>query len=263
MELYVSLALFVILSRQIVPMRILVISDIHANLVALDSVLADAGTDYQAVWCLGDVVGYGPNPNECVQRVRQLPGLTCLVGNHDKAALGEIDLNVFNGEARRAIHWTQAVMTEDSADYLRSLEAQTQHGEFWLAHGSPRQPIWEYILDRYIARDNMAYFTTPYCLVGHTHVPVIFRENETGRECYEEVPDYGQPRQLGEERLIINPGSVGQPRDGNPEAAYALLDTDAGVWHYRRTAYDVAETQDRMHAAGLPERLVRRLAQGW
>ena len=243
-------------------MRVLIISDIHANLAALDSVLADAGP-YDAVWCLGDLTGYGPDPNECVERVRSLPGLTCMVGNHDKAALGEIDLSVFNGDARNAVHWTRSALERESLDYLRGLKAEARHEPYTLAHGSPRQPVWEYILDRYIAQDNFKLLTTPYCLVGHTHQPIIFREIGPHGQCTEEAPDYEAPRMLGDERLIINPGSVGQPRDGNPDAAYALLDLEEALWEYRRVAYDIELTQSRMRAAGLPERLVLRLAQGW
>jgi predicted phosphodiesterase len=243
-------------------MRVLIISDIHANLVALDAVLADTH-DYEAVWCLGDLIGYGPNPNECIERVQALPNLTCLVGNHDKAVLGEIDLSVFNGDARVAISWTRQQCTAANLDYLRALPAQNRHGEFTLAHGSPRQPVWEYILDRYIAQDNFVMLPTCYCLVGHTHQPVIYREVGPYGACVEEAPDYHQPVQLDQQRLIINPGSVGQPRDNNPDAAYALLDTDSLRWRYCRVPYDVMATQSRMRTANMPERLILRLAYGW
>ena len=243
-------------------MRVLVISDIHANLVALETVLAQAGS-YDAVWCLGDLVGYGPNPNECVARVRALPGLICLVGNHDKAVLGEIDLNVFNLDARVAIAWTQREVSRETLAYLRALPEAHQAGDFTLVHGSPRQPVWEYILDRFIARENFPLITTPWCLVGHTHTPVIYKEISPDGDCDEEAPDYRRPRSLNGERLIINPGSVGQPRDNNPHAAYAILDTGARMWEYRRILYDVAETQNRMRVARLPERLASRLAYGW
>jgi predicted phosphodiesterase len=243
-------------------MRVLIISDIHANLAALESVLADAGP-YEAAWCLGDLTGYGPNPNECVALVRTLPKLICLVGNHDKAVLGEIDLHVFNGDARAAIEWTQATVTPQTRDYLAALPAEERCGNFTLVHGSPRQPVWEYILDRYVAQDNFPLFDTSYCLVGHTHQPVAFHELDGSLEVDEEEADYSAPRQLNHERLILNPGSVGQPRDNNPDAAYALLDTERDVWEYRRAAYDIAATQNRIRAAQLPERLAARLAYGW
>jgi predicted phosphodiesterase len=243
-------------------MRILIISDIHANLTALEAVLADA-SDYEAVWFLGDLVGYGPDPNACVERVRALPNLRCLVGNHDKAVLNEIDLSVFNGDARAAITWTRQQCTPATLDYLRALPAQERQGDFTLAHGSQRQPVWEYILDRHIAQDNFSILPTRYCLVGHTHLPVVYREIGPYGECVEEPQDYEGPLQLDSQRLIINPGSVGQPRDNNPDAAYALLDTETLVWQAYRVEYDVMETQSRMRAAGLPERLILRIAYGW
>jgi predicted phosphodiesterase len=243
-------------------MRVLIISDIHANLVALEKVLTDTPA-YEAVWCLGDLVGYGPNPNECVDRVRGLPNLRCLVGNHDKAVLGDIPINTFNADARMSIAWTQQTMKPDHLAYLRSLVETDEQGEFTLVHGSPRQPVWEYILDRYIAQENFPYIPTRYCLVGHTHMPVIYQQTLPDGQVREEAPNYQQPRLLNTDRLIINPGSVGQPRDSNPDAAYALLDTDTCVWEYRRAAYDVLETQNRMRALLLPDRLVARLAYGW
>jgi diadenosine tetraphosphatase ApaH/serine/threonine PP2A family protein phosphatase len=242
-------------------MRVLIISDIHANLVALEAVLADAGA-CDAAWCLGDLVGYGPDPNECVERVRALPQLRCLVGNHDKAVLDEIDLGVFNSDARSAVRWTRSVMTPAGLDYLRGLPAHDRCGRYSLAHGSPRQPVWEYILDCRVAQDNFPLIVTPYCLVGHTHTPVVFHEGPVG-QCREGPPAYGEPFPLAGQRLILNPGSVGQPRDSLPDAAYALLDLDDDVWEFRRVAYDIAETQRRMRAAGLPERLTQRLSFGW
>lgn len=242
-------------------MRALVISDIHANLVALETVLRDAPA-HDAVWCLGDLVGYGPNPNECVECVRGLPGLKCLVGNHDKAVLGEIPINTFNTDARASIGWTQHVTSPETLAYLRALPEREYFGEFTLVHGSPRQPVWEYILDRYIAQENFSFIRTRYCLVGHTHLPVIYQEIGPG-ECREEFPDYFQSRRLNSERMILNPGSVGQPRDSNPDASYALLDTKTSTWEYRRVPYDIAATQSRMRAAYLPERLIVRLAHGW
>lgn len=242
-------------------MRVLIISDIHANSVALETVLAHAGA-YEAVWCLGDLVGYGPNPNECVERVKSLPNLKCLVGNHDKAVLGDFDLTIFNADASFAIEWTREAVTPKTLDYLRDLPESDKFGEFTLVHGSPRQPVWEYILDRFIARENFPLFRTTYCLVGHTHTPVIFRSVDSG-DCREEAPNYAFTRPLNGQRLIINPGSVGQPRDSNPNAAYAILDTDALTWEYRRIPYDIGETQKRMRAANFPERLINRLAIGW
>jgi predicted phosphodiesterase len=152
-------------------MRVLVLSDIHANLSALDAVLADAG-EFDAVWCLGDLVGYGPEPNECVERIRGLPNLVCLLGNHDAAALGQIDTEVFNTEAKLSVQWTQAHLTPENSEFLRSLPDRVENGFVTMAHGSPRNPVWEYILDGRVARKNFDAFNSSYCLVGHTHLPV-------------------------------------------------------------------------------------------
>ncbi|MBI4771023.1 MAG: metallophosphoesterase family protein [Chloroflexi bacterium] len=242
-------------------MRVLVISDIHANLTALEAVLADAGP-VEAVWCLGDLVGYGPDPNECVARVRALPELVCLVGNHDKAALGEIDVAEFNPEAQIAVEWTQQALSAETGAYLRSLSGREAAGRYTLAHGSPRRPVWEYITDAEVAGANFAHFDTPFCLVGHTHSPALYVALDSG--CEEYYPLYGAgAMSLGPERTILNPGSVGQPRDRNPQAAYALLDPQANLWEYRRVPYDIPAVQERMKSAGLPERLIRRLAVGW
>jgi predicted phosphodiesterase len=243
-------------------MRILIISDIHANLAALEAVLESAG-EYDAVWCLGDLVGYGPNPNECIECVRSLPNLICLVGNHDKAVLGDLDVNTFNNDARYALLWTRDALKPQNTAYLHSLPPITEIGSFTLAHASPRQPVWEYILNRTIASENFGYFTTNYCLVGHTHVPVVYQESDLVGDCLEFLPNYESPLILNSERLIINPGSVGQPRDANPHAAYAILDLEAHTWQYRRAIYDVDRTQRQMRARNFPERLVLRIAQGW
>jgi predicted phosphodiesterase len=243
-------------------MRVLVISDIHANFVALEAVLQDA-EPYDAVWCLGDLVGYGPNPNECVERVRSLPQLKCLVGNHDKAVLGEIPIHTFNSDAHASIAWTQHMMTPEALAYLGQLPERDTFEEYTLVHGSPRLPVWEYILDRFIAQENFPFIPTRFCLVGHTHMPVIYKEVYPEGPCHEEPADYEHPRRLNNERLIINPGSVGQPRDSNPDASYALLDTETDVWEFRRVSYDVTATQSRMRTAELPERLIARLAYGW
>lgn len=244
-------------------MQVLVISDIHANFVALDTVLTSL-TDYEAVWFLGDLVGYGPQPNECVERLRALPNVTCLVGNHDKAVLGEIDINTFNHDAQTALRWTRRQLAPANLQFLAELAPRAEIGQFTLVHASPRQPVWEYVLDRSIAQENLPYFTTPFCLVGHTHLPAVYVESLNGDDCLDEPPDYAQPRLLQPNRKsILNPGSVGQPRDNNPRASCALLDTDTLTWRYVRVPYDVSLTQQRMREAHLPERLAARLALGW
>jgi len=242
-------------------MRVLVISDIHANLAAFEAVLADAASKWDMIWFLGDLVGYGPDPNECVALMQEQPHIS-LCGNHDWAVLDKLDINGFNPEAKQAIEWTQDILTEESRTYLDALVATTAEEPFTLAHASMRQPIWEYILDAYTAAINFMFLETPYAIVGHTHVPVIYEERAQ-KVVATHAPDYDEPLQLNRSRLIINPGSVGQPRDSDPRAAYAILDTEAMTWQFHRINYPIKRTQMRMRQHGLPERLVSRLSYGW
>ena len=191
-------------------MQILVISDIHANLSALEAVLSAAGK-FDAVWCLGDLVGYGPDPNDCVARVGELPNLICIIGNHDAAALKQIDIDSFNPEARRAIVWTRRSLSESSISFLSNLHEKTTQGNVTLTHGSPRHPVWEYLLDTRTAMINFDYFDTPLCFVGHTHLPVIYSPNQNNQHmAHLVIPEANQVVELPE-RAIVNPGSVGQP----------------------------------------------------
>ena len=244
-------------------MRFLVISDIHANLTALEAVLADAEGEWDQIWCLGDVVGYGPDPNECAALLQEHDHLS-LSGNHDWAVLGKLDISAFNHEARVAIQWAQNAITAETRKYLDALPPQQKNPPFALAHGSLRRPVWEYILDQQTAALNFAEMgpETPYCLVGHTHVAVLFVEGSEGGISVL-APRYGMPISLGEERLIVNPGSVGQPRDSDPRAAYGLLDMEEMTWEHRRVAYPIEKTQARMRSHNLPQRLIARLEQGW
>ena len=244
-------------------MRYLVISDIHSNLVALEAVLDDAPPGL-AVWCLGDIVGYGPNPNECVERLQSL-NPACIVGNHDWAVLGRASLEDFNEEAKAAVRWTQEQLTSKNLAYLEDLSISLVKGAFTLVHGSPREPIWEYLVYCSAASLNFAYFSTPYCLVGHPHIPVMFRfwGQSTKHVCEAERLWEANVHSLGDERLIINPGSVGQPRDGDPRASYIILDAEAGTLEHRRVPYDIGRTQRLMRKANLPTRLSERLAYGW
>jgi len=239
--------------------RALVLSDIHSNLAALEAVLSDAG-EVDQVWCLGDLVGYGPDPNECISRIRELPHI-CVAGNHDYGVLGKLDLSDFNSHAREACLWNRRQLSADNRQYLDALGETLVTGDFTLVHGSPRMPIWEYILGPEEAEANFGFFDTPYCLVGHTHVPAIFIEGTSSCKAF--PLRAGQSLSLGPERLIINPGGVGQPRDGDPGASYMILDTERVVIEHYRVDYPIEETQKRMLKAGLPPQLIARLSIGW
>jgi diadenosine tetraphosphatase ApaH/serine/threonine PP2A family protein phosphatase len=238
----------------------LIVSDIHANLVAMQAVLADAPA-FDEIWCLGDLVGYGPNPNECIERIQEFPHLS-LAGNHDWAALGKLDIRNFNTDARTATIWTQSELTPEAREYLNRLPTSVEQNGFFMAHASPREPVWEYILDANVAYANFGHFSSPFCLVGHTHIPLIFSLDEQRGRCETMIPPLNGPVRLGSRRMIINPGSVGQPRDGDPWSSYAMLDTENMIWEFHRVAYPVEITQERMRARGLPRRLVDRLEIG-
>jgi len=245
-------------------MRYLVISDIHGNLAALEAVLDDARMDtVDQVWCLGDVVGYGPCPNECVERLREFPDYLCVAGNHDWAAISRISIAEFNPSAQVACRWTAEQLSPDNVDYLANLPTRIVAGNCTLVHGSPREPIWEYIIYPSTAQLNFQFFDTQLCFVGHTHAPAIFREETSTRKFEISIPVPSTPIVINEERLIINPGSVGQPRDGDPDAAYMVFDSDSKSVEYRRVPYDVDATQGLMMEEGLPESLISRLSFGW
>lgn len=240
-------------------MRVLVISDIHSNLTALESVLDDAG-QFDAAWCLGDLVGYGPDPNECIEAVRKLPNLSCVIGNHDAAVLGQLDLESFNRDARLAVEWTQDNLTLENFAFLGNLPEKVQvDSNVTLAHGSPRNPIWEYLLDSYTALENFKHFETRYCFVGHTHLPVAFLSQNGSTDLEWKISYNGN---LGD-RAILNPGSVGQPRDHNPLAAYAIYDTETTIWEPHRVDYNIPAVQQRITMTGLPRRHAVRLEDGW
>lgn len=240
-------------------MRILILSDIHSNLTALETVL-DSVSRYDAVWCLGDLVGYGPDANECIERVRGLPNLLCVRGNHDAALLGDLDQQVFNHDASLAITWTRRIIDTRSQEFLASLPEKLESGEVTLVHGSPINPVWDYLMDYPTAMQCFPYFQTRLCLVGHTHVPAIWPEDPQGKIHFP-VPDFLRMEIKG--RAILNPGSVGQPRDNDRRAAFALYDTDNSTWELRRVEYDIRSVQERIKKAGLPWRHALRLMEGW
>lgn len=243
-------------------MRVLLISDIHSNLTALEAVLADAG-HVDETWCLGDLVGYGPDPNEVIHRLREIPNLTCVLGNHDVAVLGQMADSVFNTEARKSLAWQKQHITPANLEYLGGLSKQVlQKGNVSLAHGSPRDPVWEYILNTLSARLNFSEFKTDFCFVGHTHLPCLFQLDMEKDIISQSLFQSGSTWQLTR-RAIINPGSVGQPRDRDPRAAYGIFDPETLIWEPHRVLYDIQSVQARIRAAGLPERHAIRLADGW
>ena len=243
-------------------MRVLVMSDIHANYTALETVIEDAG-HYDAVWCLGDVVGYGPDPNACVELLSEQPNLHCILGNHDVAALGKMPKEAFNGDARRALEWQERVLSASSMAFLDTLDKKAQPDEHvTLAHGSPRDPVWEYVLNTLAARLNFEAFDTDFCFVGHTHVQSVFYYDEKKDRVTLDIPKIGFATEL-KGRVILNPGSVGQPRDRDPRAAYAIYDTEKLTWEPQRVEYDIAAVQKRIRESRLPEKHALRLAEGW
>jgi len=239
-------------------MRIAVLSDIHSNLVALDAVLAATGP-VDAIWQLGDIVGYGPEPDGVVARLREI-GAIGVRGNHDAAACGGSEIDWFNPDARRAMEWTRAAISAESVAWLRSLPDRRSTDGVDLVHGSPREPLWEYITSVPLARANLAVLEHRIGLHGHTHIPVAFVDDD-GRIGVVEPHD-GSELELRGRRALVNPGSVGQPRDGDPRAAYAILDPDAGSISWHRVAYDIAAVQAAMQATGLPASVSARLAFG-
>jgi predicted phosphodiesterase len=260
-------------------MRVLILSDIHANLIALETVLSDAAGGYDTIWCLGDIVGYGPRPNECIDLMRSKAGV-CVMGNHDWAVLGRPGINVddFQPQARQVVMWTRAQLTPQNLAYLDGLADTPIHpngdSEILITHASPREPVWEYVLTPTIALENFACFREGICLVGHTHKPAIFRwrlPEGVGQDEYAATVHYLQPSvgtgvQLvtsATQRLIVNPGSVGQPRDNDARAAYAIFDTEERIWRQERVPYPIELTQNQMREAGLPKRLSDRLSFGW
>ncbi len=242
-------------------MRGAILADIHANLAAFNAVLEDIKGQggVEELWCLGDIVGYGPDPRQCIELLRQHTGV-CVAGNHDWAATGKIDTSDFNPDAAAAARWTAGQLTPEDRQYLDGLPLSVVRGDFTLVHGSPREPIWEYILSPATACDNFGYFKSQVCLVGHSHSPAIYRP-EDGKCMVIETPP-GTEFKLDGTRLIINPGGVGQPRDGDPRAAYASYDSEKKSISFCRVSYDVAATQARMLRADLPVRLASRLSYG-
>ncbi len=241
-------------------MRIGVISDIHSNLPALEAVLADVDREApDELWCLGDIVGYGPHPNECVDLVQSRAALS-LCGNHDLAVVGTIDIMDFTGDAGAAARWTTEELGETQAQWLRGLRPSAERKGFELFHGSPRDPVWDYVLSEQVALISILETTAPVVLVGHSHVALGLGWDET--ELSGGLAPAGTELDLGANRWLLNPGSVGQPRDGDPRAAWLLLDDSTRQAGFRRVPYPIELTQAAIRERGLPDVLASRLAHG-
>lgn len=243
-------------------LRIAIVSDIHANLAAFRAVLrhAEASGALDGLWCAGDTVGYGPQPNECVALLREREH-RAVAGNHDLAACGKMGTEEFNHAAAEAAQWTAEQLSEETRTSLQEMELVVPEGDFTLVHGSLRWPEWEYLLSTEQAQAQFELQPTPYSIVGHSHLPFVCREAADGPSAIEPAAD-GESVEVGAQRLILNPGSVGQPRDGDPRAGYALYDSAASVVTYHRVEYDIGSTQQAMETAGLPRWLSERLSQG-
>jgi diadenosine tetraphosphatase ApaH/serine/threonine PP2A family protein phosphatase len=241
-------------------MRVAVVSDIHGNIHALEAVLgALEAVRPDELWCLGDLVGYGARPNECCSAI-QAGASICLAGNHDLAVRGTIDLAEFSGDAGAAAAWTRTVLSDEARAYLDRLEPQGQRADTALFHGSARDPVWEYVLSDEAAITTLALTEEPLVLVGHSHVALQISLN--GDTLEGGLAAAGTELDLRRGRRLLNPGSVGQPRDGDPRAAYLLLDLDARTASFHRVPYDIAQTQQEIREAGLPETLAARLSAG-
>lgn len=241
-------------------MRVAVISDIHGNLHALEAVLAEIDREApDEIWCLGDVVGYGPKPNECCDIVRARADVV-LSGNHDLAVIGALDLDEFSGDAAHAARWTREVLADDNRSWLGSLQPAAARERAELFHASPRDPVWDYVLSEQVALQSLQLTQAQVVLVGHSHVALAL--STAGDDITGGLAPGGTDVEIAQRRWLFNPGSVGQPRDGDPNAAWLLVDFADNRARFRRVAYDVEPTQAEIRAAGLPDSLAGRLAHG-
>ncbi|MCH8230800.1 MAG: metallophosphoesterase family protein [Chloroflexi bacterium] len=242
-------------------MKVLLLSDIHSNLAALEAVVedADAKFDIAETWVLGDLVGYGPRPAETLSLLSSI-GAVAVAGNHDLAVAGVISAEAFNPVAAAAVSWTQGVLSNEHLDQLRELPARLERHGITLVHGSPRDPVWEYVMNEGVAAQALDDVYTTGLAVGHTHVPVIFRQLSGEFEWIQSASS--RPHSLAGSKFLVNPGSVGQPRDHDPRASYAVLDLDAETVTHRRVEYDHELTASKIREAGLPAFLADRLRVG-
>jgi predicted phosphodiesterase len=241
-------------------MLVAIVSDIHGNRHAFEAVLADAedaGAD--EMWCLGDLVGYGAEPDACVELARRHAAI-CLAGNHDLGVTGEIGLDEFSTGAAIAARWTQETISDANLEFLSALRPEGEEGAIGLYHASPRDPVWEYVLSISQAGECLDVQQQRVCLIGHSHVACHFSRN--GGDVQGEQARDGTTLELAQGEWLVNPGSVGQPRDGDPRASYALYDSEANAITLHRVEYDIAATQKAMTEEGLPLWLIQRLETG-
>jgi predicted phosphodiesterase len=242
-------------------MKVAVISDIHANRQAFEATLeAVAHTEASELWCLGDLVGYGAEPDACVELAREHAAI-CLAGNHDLAVTGEISLEEFSRGAGIAAEWTREVMAPENIDFLRGLRPESEEGEVGLYHASPRDPVWEYVLSTLLAELCLDVQAGRICLIGHSHVALSFVRHE-GELASGEPRREGTVLEVAKGEWLLNPGSVGQPRDGDPRASWLLLDLDDMTATFNRSEYDIAGAAAAIRAARLPDSLAERLEYG-
>ena len=244
------------------PLRTLIVSDTHANLEGLRAVIADAeargGVD--AMWCAGDIVGYGAEPSAIIAEFRAR-GVQSVAGNHDRAATGQMDAGEFNPIAAKAALWTADVILDEDRAWLDALPLKLTIGDFTIVHGSLREPLWEYLDGPAAAGAQFDLQETPYSIVGHSHIQFWFEERDAEWPAMHLARE-GDSITLGDRRLILNPGSSGQPRDGDPRAGYMLYDDAARTITWHRVPYDAQAVGDKIIRAGLPEALARRLLVG-
>jgi predicted phosphodiesterase len=241
-------------------MRVAVISDIHSNLPALEAVLSDVGqSDPDQVWCLGDVVGYGAHPDACTKLVAEVVEV-CLAGNHDLVVSGELDVRYFAMSAGAAARWTLKKVQPSTREFLAGLSPLGQMAGVGLYHASPRDPVWEYVLSISQAGECLDVQQQRVCLIGHSHVACYFARN--GGDTIGEQALDGAQLSMTEGEWLVNPGSVGQPRDGDPRAAYLMLDTETWTATFRRVEYPIDDAAQAIIDAGLPKSLAERLYQG-
>jgi diadenosine tetraphosphatase ApaH/serine/threonine PP2A family protein phosphatase len=244
--------------------RVAAISDVHANLPALEAVLGAArSAGAEETWCLGDVVGYGVEPDACADLVRERCDV-CLVGNHDLAVLGALDVKDFSGAAAAAVEWTRETIGEGALEFLRELAPSAEREGIGLFHASPRDPVWEYVLSGEQADAGMDSHPLRIGLIGHSHVALFFTRpegDEAGEPRGAQAGD-GARLDLGRGGWLVNPGSVGQPRDGDPRAAWLELDTEELTARFHRVEYEIERAAGPIAAAGLPRRLADRLYLG-